>query len=139
MTKFLTFFLTFLLVLAPAAAAAQPKDDVTNTDPGAFRLSVPLLQGTRSPFDGLLIDEESALQCIEDAAAVDRLTIELAARNRELELSAALRDQFIGEQRTRIEELSRRSWWDENGNIFMLGVGLVLGVAASALVVGLAN
>lgn len=140
MTKFLTFFLTFLMVLAPAAAAAQLKDDVThNTDSGAFRLSVPLLQGARSPFDGLLIDEESALQCIEDAAAVDRLTIELAARNRELELSAALRDQFIGEQRTRIEELSRRSWWDENGNIFMLGVGLVLGVAASALVVGLAN
>jgi len=140
MTKLLSVLLSLLLVLAPASAAAQDTSRADSAESSSeFRLSVPLLEGSLAPFDGLLIDENSATQCIEDAAAVDRLTVELAARTRELELSSSLRDQFEADQRTRIEELGRRSWWDENGNIFMLGLGLILGVAASALVVGLAN
>jgi len=140
MTKLLSVLLSLLLILAPASAAAQDTAHEGSAESSPeFRLSVPLLEGSLAPFDGLLIDENSATQCIEDAAAVDRLTVELAARTRELELSSSLRDQFEADQRTRIEELGRRSWWDENGNIFMLGLGLILGVAASALVVGLAN
>ena len=142
MTKTLSVLLSFLIVFGSVNVAAQdtaPEPEVAAEDSGSFRLSVPLLEGMTAPFDGLLIGEDDVFQCVEDAAAVGRLTIELAARTRELELSSSLRDQFIAEQRTRIEELSRRSWWDENGNIFMLGLGLILGVAASALVVGLAT
>lgn len=103
------------------------------------RLSVPLLEGRPAPFSGLLITEEHALQCITDSASVDRLTLELAARTRELEVSSSLREQFISDQAKRIQELSSESWWDKNGNVFMLGVGLLLGIVASSLVVGLAR
>jgi hypothetical protein len=133
MTKLLSTLLVFLLVYTPVAHAQEAEER------SSYQLSVPLLQGSPAPFTGLLISEADATQCIEDAAAVERLTVELAVRTRELELSNSLRDQFIAEQRARIDELSQRSWWDENGNIFMLGLGLVLGVAASALVVGLAT
>jgi len=131
MNKYVSVLL-LLVWLCPLPAAGQQEES-------SFQLSVPLLEGSSAPFDGLLIDENSALQCVEDAAAVDRLTVELSARTRELELTSSLRDRFIDEQRARIEELSRRSWWDENGNIFMLGLGLLLGVAASALIAGLLN
>lgn len=133
MNKHVSVLLLFVW-LCPLPAVAQQSGSQTS-----FQLSVPLLEGSSAPFDGLLIDENSALQCVEDAAAVDRLTVELSARTRELELTSSLRDRFIDEQRARIEELSRRSWWDENGNIFMLGLGLLLGVAASALIAGLLN
>jgi len=103
------------------------------------RLSVPLLEGRPAPFSGLLITEEHALQCITDSASVDRLTLELAARTRELEVSSSLREQFIEDQAKRIQELSSESWWDRNGNFFMLGVGLLLGIVASSLVVGLSR
>lgn len=132
MTRFLSSLLALLLVFQALPVSAQEED--TN-----YELSVPLLEGMTAPFSGLLVTEDHALQCVEDAAAVERLTVELAVRTRELAVSSSLRDQFIAEQRARIEELSRRSWWDENGNIFMLGLGLILGVAASALVVGLAT
>lgn len=126
---------TGLLLLLSSVCSAQDEEP----QEARLELSVPLLEGQVAPFTGLLITESHAVQCIEDAAAVDRLTLEVSIRTRELELSSTLRDAFIAEQRTRIEELSRRSWWDENGNIFMLGLGLIVGVAASALVAGLAT
>ncbi len=139
MKTLLSSFLAFLFVLSPVSRIlAQDAETTPSVADGDLRLSVPLLEGDPAPFDGLLISEADAIQAIEDSAAVSRLTVELAARTRELELSSSLRDQFIEEQRTRIEELSQTSWWDQNGNVFMLGLGLILGVAASALVVGLA-
>ncbi len=133
--KYLSSFMAVLVAFAPIVAFAQETQHEASED---FQLSVPLLEGQPAPFQGLLITESDAFQCIEDAAAVERLTVEVNVRTRELEVSSSLRDQFIAEQRARIEELSRRSWWDENGNIFMLGLGVILGVAISALVVGLA-
>lgn len=143
MTKLVSLFLAALLVLGSSnVAIAQTTDSThgsTTPDSGSFQLSVPLLQGRSAPFTGLLISESSAAQCIEDAASVDRLTVDLAARTRELELSSSLRDQFISDQRDRIQQLSQRSWWDENGNVFMLALGVVLGVAVTALIAGLVN
>lgn len=131
MIRFICFVLCFSL---SSTALAQER-----TATSEIHLSVPLLQGTPAPFTGLLVSEADAIQAITDAAAVNRLTLELAARTRELDVSSMLRDAFIEEQRVRIEQLRAHSWWDDNGTIVMFGVGLILGVAASALVVGLAN
>lgn len=131
MTRFLCLVLCFSFASSVHAQERTPTSDV--------HLSVPILQGSPAPFSGLLISEADAIQAITDAAAVNRLTLELAARTRELDVSSMLRDAFIEEQRTRIDQLREHSWWDDNGTIFMFGVGLILGVAASALVVGLAN
>ena len=103
------------------------------------RLSVPLLEGRPAPFSGLLITEDHALQCITDSAAVDRLSVEVAARTQELSVSSSLRDLFIEEQRKRIEELSAESWWDKHGTVFMFGVGLVLGILSVSLAAGLSS
>lgn len=125
--------------IVPATALAQDTAPTLSAADPEMHLSVPLLEGMVAPFTGLLISEADATQCILDAASVSRLTIELAVRTHELDVSTTLREAFIAEQRARIDQLRERSWWDENGNIFMLGLGLILGVAASALVVGLAN
>ena len=124
-----TFLLSLLLVSSAVAQTVPPVPNVS--------LSVPLLEGRPAPFSGLLITVAHASQCIEDAVAVTRLTVELAVRTTEMSTSSALRDVFIDEQRTRIAELSATSWWDDNGNIFMLSLGLILGVTASALIAGL--
>jgi hypothetical protein len=152
MTKLLSLLLSFSMILGSARlAVAQTTDthtsttSTTTTPPvssdsgGSFQLSVPLLQGRPAPFTGLLITESSATQCIEDSASVDRLTVDLAARTRELDLSSSLRDQFISDQRDRIQQLSQHSWWDDNGNVFMLGLGVILGIAAAALIAGLVH
>jgi 7-cyano-7-deazaguanine synthase in queuosine biosynthesis len=100
---------------------------------------VTLLEGRPAPFSGLLIDADAAEQCIEDAAAVDRLTVELAVAQRVLQQSTTLYEQHINEQESRILQLSTTSWWEQNGNIIMLTLGLILGVVGAAVVVGLAN
>lgn len=149
MTKVLSVFLFFFILCLPSSTSAQEVSFLLNLPSlspsppslglGTPSLSVPLLAGSPAPFDGLLINEAAATQCIDDAAAVGHLTVELAARARELEISTRLREEFERAQAERITALSQHSWWDENGNVFMLGVGLVLGVAASALVAGLVN
>jgi len=116
------------ILMFPSSVLAQP-----------FRLSVPLLEGRPAPFSGLLITEEHAIQCVEDSASVERLTVELAARTQELTLSSSLRDTFIEDQRDRIRELSKVSWWDKHGNVFMLGVGFLLGIISVSLAVGLSS
>lgn len=147
MTKFISLFLAALMTLGSSRVAlAQTTDSHATSSPattsdssGSFQLSVPLLQGRTAPFTGLLISESSATQCIEDSASVARLTVDLAARTRELDLSSSLRDQFISDQRDRIQQLTQHSWWDDNGNVFMLGLGVVLGIAAAALIAGLVH
>lgn len=129
-----TLVIVILLFSFVSTLVAQ---DLPSSPP--TQLSVPLLEGSPAPFSGLLVTEENALQCITDAASVERLTVELAARNRELEVSTSLREEFITEQRQRIVELSSRSWWDEHGTVFMFSVGIVLGVFVTALIAGLAD
>jgi len=86
-----------------------------------------------------LITESDSIQCITDAAAVDRLSVETRVGTRQLSLSTHLYEAYIEEQSKRIQNLLRTSWWDRNGNVFMLSVGIVLGVVGSALLVGLAH
>jgi len=136
--KCLLFILSLLLV-SSTAYAQEESSNSTTSDTSVPQLSVPLLQGTPAPFSGLLITEGHATQCIEDAAAVSRLRVETSVRTRQLSLSTHLYEAFIEDQRERIRGLIQTSWWDRNGNVFMLGVGLVLGVVGSALLVGLAN
>ena len=127
----------FLLcaVLCPSKVAAQDN----TPDPPSVQLSVPLLEGSPAPFSGLLITEDHASQCIEDAAAVSRLRVETNVRTRQLSLSTHLYEAFIEDQRERIRGLLQTSWWDRNGTVFILGVGIILGVVGSALLVGLAK
>lgn len=127
-----------LLCLVLCSSLLLPSSSFAQAVPETH-LSVPLLEGSPAPFTGLLISEEDAIQAISDSAAVSRLTLELAVRTRELDVSASLREAFIAEQRNRIDQLRERSWWDDNGNLFMFGLGLILGVAACALVVGLSR
>lgn len=105
----------------------------------SFRLVVPLLEGNPAPFSGILMPEEDFRLAIELDAAADRWRNEARAFERQLETERRLYEEFIGEQRARINELSEYDWWDENGNWFMLGLGLILGVGVSALIVGLAS
>ena len=130
--------MTRLLCLVLCSSLLLPSSSFAQSVPET-RLSVPLLEGSPAPFTGLLISEEDAIQAISDSAAVSRLTLELAVRTRELDVSASLREAFIEEQRARIDQLREHSWWDDNGNLFMFGLGLILGVAACALVVGLSH
>jgi len=133
--KSLLFTLSLLLI----SSTAYSQEDTPAPSGSSVQLSVPLLQGTPAPFSGLLITEDHATQCIEDAAAVSRLRVETSVRTRQLSLSTHLYEAFIEDQRERIRGLLQTSWWDRNGNVFMLGVGIVLGVVGSALLVGLAN
>jgi len=126
---------TLLVILITGQACLCFAQEV----PTGPQLSVPLLEGRPAPFTGLLISEAAAGECIEDAAEVDRLRVETRVRLRELEVSAQLYEEFVGEQRSRITALSQYSWWDENGALFSLGVGLVLGVVVSLVVFALAQ
>jgi hypothetical protein len=118
-----------LSLLLPAAAHAQDRPN----------FGVRLLEGELAPFSGLLIDADAAGQCIEDAAAVETFRVELAVAQRVLQQSSTLYEQHINEQESRILQLSTTSWWEQNGNIIMLTLGLILGVVGAAVVVGLAN
>tara|TARA_R100001132_G_C3271933_1_gene94020 strand:+ start:2367 stop:2627 length:261 start_codon:yes stop_codon:yes gene_type:complete len=81
--------------------------------------------------------EEDFILSLENDAAVPRLTQENSLLRSQLQLEARLYEEFIEEQRSRIDSLSTESWWDKNGTWFMFGLGLVLGVAGSAVIVGL--
>jgi len=132
MIRLVAVLFLFAVVLCPSRAAAQDSSP-------SVQLSVPLLEGSPAPFSGLLITEDHATQCIEDAAAVSRLMVETNVRTRQLSLSTHLYEAFIADQRERIRGLLQTSWWDRNGTVFMLGVGIIIGVVGSALLVGLAN
>lgn len=134
MTRVLVFVGFTLVLLVSTAAFAQ--DTHEDTVP---RLSVPLLEGSPAPFSGLLITERHAAQCIQDAAAVARLQVESSVRSRQLTLSSSLYEAYIENQRKQIRNLRQTNWWDRNGTVFMFGVGLILGVVSSAVLVGLAT
>lgn len=119
-----------LLVLLPSRSYAQERQS---------NFGVVLIEGLPAPFSGLLIDAAAATQCIEDAASVARLTVELAVSQRVQQQSSDLYVRHIQGLESRVLQLSSTSWWDQNGNVLMLTLGLILGVVGSAVVVGLAN
>lgn len=125
---------------APTLAYGQDTEDETSeSDPGQLRLVVPLLEGSPAPFSGILMPEADFRLAIEQDAAAERWEREARVFELQLETERSLYEAFITEQRNRINALSERSWWDENGTLFMFGVGLVLGVVVSAVIVGLAT
>ncbi len=122
---FISYLLLFFLI--PSFALAQDGP----------RLTSPLAEGSPAPFSGILMTEEDFILSLENDAAVPRLTQENSLLRSQLQLEARLYEEFIEEQRSRIDSLSTESWWDKNGTWFMFGLGLVLGVAGSAVIVGL--
>lgn len=125
------------LFSAPTLAYGQDVEESEEAD--QFQLVVPLLEGSPAPFSGILMPEADFHLAIEQDAAAERWQSEARVFERQLETERRLYEAFIGEQGDRINELSQQSWWDENGAIFMFGVGVVLGVVVSAIIVGLAS
>lgn len=126
-----SLLIAVLVVVQPGMALGQ--DSVE----GPLQLVVPLLEGSPAPFSGVLMPEADFRLAIEQDAAADRWEREATAFQTQLRVQESLYEAFIGEQRDRIIELSEQSWWDENGALFMFGVGTALGVVISALIVGL--
>jgi len=133
----LTGLLVACLAWSPSLAYAQEQPE----DPpsGEFQLAVPLLEGHEAPFSGILLSEDDFRLAIELDAAVERWQTEARVFQRQLEVERGLYESRVSEQQDRIRELSQRDWWDDNGIWVMLGLGIIVGVAASALLVGLAN
>ena len=126
------------LAWAPSLAYAQdPPEEPPSS--GEFQLAVPLLEGHEAPFSGILLSEDDFRLALELDAAADRWQTEARVFQRQLETERSLYESHISAQRDRIRELSQHDWWDDNGNWVMLGLGIVVGIVASALLVGLAN
>jgi hypothetical protein len=129
--RLVSAFLVAVLLWIPSTVYGQDEQE-------EFRLVVPLLEGSPAPFSGLLVSEADFRLAIERDAAAERWEREARVFERSLETERILYEAFITEQRDRINELSERSWWDENGALFSFVLGAVLGVGVSALIVGLA-
>lgn len=125
--------LVTVLILSPSLASAQEADDS-----GEFRLASPLVEGSPAPFSGILLSEDDFRLALELDARASRWEREARVFQQQLEVERRLFEDFISDQRNRINELSEQDWWDENGNWVMLGLGLVVGVVVSAVLVGLA-
>lgn len=136
-TIFLVALLVSVLSWAPALSHAQEQEPESPT--GEFRLAVPLLEGHQAPFSGILLSEDDFRLALELDAAAERWEAEARVYQRQLETERSLYEEFISEQRDRINELSQQDWWDENGTWFMFGVGAVLGIVVSVVLVALAN
>ena len=134
----ITVVLAVSIFGAPTLVHGQATDSESASEPGQFQLVVPLLEGTPAPFSGILMPEAEFRLAIEQDAAAERWQIEARVFEHQLETERLLFEAFIEDQSSRITSLLEQSWWDENGNWFMLGLGLVLGVGVSALIVGLA-
>lgn len=148
MNRIISIFLVFA-VLLPATSAQGQTTQTTSSSTSthapsvsggeSMQLSVPLLRGSAAPFDGLLITEQAAASCIEAQAAARRWQLTSEADTQLREQSAHLYEQFIIEQNSRIQQLSQHSWWDDNGNAFMLGLGFLLGIALTAVIVAVSH
>ena len=102
-----------------------------------IQLSVPLLESQPAPYTGILFPESRAIQCAEDAASSISLRVQLDARTRELSTTTTLFQDHIKDQDALILDLSTTSWWDTYGTMFSFGVGMILGLTASILIVSL--
>lgn len=125
------------VVWAPSFSYAQESEEEPSS--GEFQLAVPLLEGSEAPFSGILLSEGDFRLALEFDAAAVRWEREARVFERQLETERNLYESHIGTLNNTIRELSDESWWDENGNWFMLGLGVVLGIVASGVLVGLAT
>lgn len=139
MTSLTAILLAAALFSAPTLAYGQDVEESEESEPGQFRLVVPLLEGSPAPFSGILMPEADFRLAIEQDAAAERWQSDARVFERQLEMERRLYEAFIEEQSNRINALSGQSWWDENGALFMFGIGTVLGVVVSAIIVGLAS
>lgn len=148
--KVISISLVFTVLLSATSVAGQvPQTSASPSSTGthapsvsggeSMQLSVPLLRGSAAPFDGLLITEQAAASCIEAQASARRWQLTSEADTQLREQSAHLYEQFITEQNSRIQQLSQHSWWDDNGNAFMLGLGFLLGIALTAVIVAVSH
>lgn len=93
--------------------------------------AVPLLKGSPSTEDGVLISPRNAAEAALNAAEAERLRTEnqVLVRTHALELSLHSSYQKILENEN--EKLKKKSWWDKHGSTTLFGVGLTTGVALS--------
>ena len=124
------------VLFVPVVSHAQDAEENSSRE---FQLASPLLQGQPAPFSGILLGEDDFRLALRLDAASQRWEREARVFERQLETERRLYEAFISEQRARINQLSERSWWDENGALLMFGLGTALGVVVSAIIVGLAT
>lgn len=88
--------------------------------------SVPILEGDPAPFDGVLVDENRAIQAVQDAAEVNRLRVEVSAQQNILDLTERTYTERLSEQN---DELNKTRNWLR----FAFPAGLVVGLGLGLL------
>lgn len=122
---------------APSTApepVTDPEREVTEIKKLPDYPARPILKGTTSPEDGLLISPRNAAEAALNAAKAERLAIENKVMTNTHNTELSLRDTYQKILEEENKELKKKSWWDKHGSSTMFGIGLAAGIAMSLAV-----
>ena len=138
MKHLLTVFFVVGLLLVPLVSFGE--DAAPNYEDADIFAPLSLDVGVPSPFNGILIDEETSLELMSLRASSTRLTTELEVRLNLWSEQETIYENAItslqGRVETLLEELAGRepSWWSLYGGVVVGSIGFVLGAAVTILV-----
>lgn len=112
----------------------DPEREVTEINKLPDYPARPILKGTASPDDGLLISPRNAAEAALNAAKAERLNIENKIMKDTHNTELSLRDTYQKILEEENKELKKKSWWDKHGSETLFGIGLAVGVAMSLAV-----